>query len=167
MPGKKELTPKQAMFVREYLVDLNAAAAARRAGFAESVARSKATQWVSKSKHDCPTEYHHIWDAIQEAIAARAEKVEVNAQWVLNQAVKLHERCMQEVVPDTTISGKQKVDDQGRKVFRFDAKGASAALKLVGDHINIQAFKKQVELSGKLDMAEIISKAKRFARKPD
>jgi phage terminase small subunit len=32
---KQKLTPKQARFVREYLVDLNASAAARRAGYSE------------------------------------------------------------------------------------------------------------------------------------
>ncbi len=34
----KKLTPKQAAFVNEYLVDLNAAGAARRAGYSERTA---------------------------------------------------------------------------------------------------------------------------------
>jgi hypothetical protein len=38
----KPLTPKQAAFVREYLVDLNAAAAAERAGYAAKSARYSA-----------------------------------------------------------------------------------------------------------------------------
>lgn len=43
-----ELTDKQAAFVREYLVDLNGAAAARRAGYSKESARQIATENLSK-----------------------------------------------------------------------------------------------------------------------
>lgn len=162
MSKRKTLTPKQAAFVREYLVDLNAAAAARRAGFADSVANSRAPEWVGKTRDDCPAKYRHVWDAVQEAIGKRAEKAEINASWVLDRAVQLVERSMQEVEPVLTISGKQAFDKKtGRPLYKFDGKVATSALKLVGEHIGIQAFKKQVEHSGKLDVAEILMRKRR------
>lgn len=162
MSNQKPLTPKQAAFVREYLVDLNAAAAARRAGFADSVANSRAPEWVGKTRDGCPEDYRHVWDAVQEAIGKRAEKVEINAQWVLDRAVQIVERTLQEVEPVTTMSGKQAHDKKtGRPLYKFDGKVATSALKLVGEHIGIQAFKKQIEVSGKLDVAEILMRKRR------
>ena len=40
MGQQEKLTPKQARFVEEYLVDLNATQAAIRAGYSESTARA-------------------------------------------------------------------------------------------------------------------------------
>src|SRR5262245_25527010 len=65
------LTPKQQAFVREYLLDLNATAAARRAGYKDG---NKGRQLVTKS---------NIAAAIQEAIQARGARAEIKADWVL------------------------------------------------------------------------------------
>lgn len=162
MSNQKSLTPKQAAFVREYLIDLNAMQAALRAGFSESMARSKVGLWVRQSKTECPEEYHHVWDAVHEAIEKRAQKREINAQWVLDRAVQIVERTLQEVEPVTTMSGKQALDKETKRpLYKFDGKTATSALKLVGEHIGIQAFKKQIEVSGKLDVAEILMRKRR------
>ena len=42
------LTPKQARFVQEYLIDLNATQAAIRAGYSEHTARQVASENLSK-----------------------------------------------------------------------------------------------------------------------
>lgn len=68
------LTPKQAAFVREYLVDLNAAAAARRAGYSEKTARKIGQENLTKPD---------IAAAIAEAQQARAERVQITADDVL------------------------------------------------------------------------------------
>jgi phage terminase small subunit len=48
-PTKKpKLTPKQKKFVNEYLIDLNAAAAARRAGYSKNAARVIGPENLSK-----------------------------------------------------------------------------------------------------------------------
>ena len=68
MAGKKDkskLTPKQAKFVEEYLVDLNATAAARRAGYSEKRASEIAYQLLQKT-------------TVQAAIAARREELAKN-----------------------------------------------------------------------------------------
>lgn len=43
------MTPKQQKFVQEYLVDLNATAAARRAGYSEKTANKIGTQLLGKT----------------------------------------------------------------------------------------------------------------------
>lgn len=70
----KKLTAKQAAFVEEYLVDLNATAAAIRAGYA-----SKSARKVGSNLLTLP----HIQAAIQEAMAERRERVEVTQDYVL------------------------------------------------------------------------------------
>lgn len=130
-----KLTDKQELFAREYLKDLNATQAAIRAGYSENTARKIGSENLTKPD---------IQDFIAELNKERLERVQIDADYVLRQAVKLHERCMQEVEPITDRRGEEVKDDQGRTIYGFDAKGAAAALKLVGEHITVQAFKKQI-----------------------
>lgn len=130
-----KLTDKQELFAREYLKDLNATQAAIRAGYSENTARKIGSENLTKPD---------IQDFIAELNKERLERVQIDADYVLRQAVKLHERCMQEVEPITDRRGEEVKDEQGRTIYGFDAKGAAAALKLVGEHITVQAFKKQI-----------------------
>jgi phage terminase small subunit len=50
MAKARPLTPKQQRFVAEYLLDLNGAAAARRAGYAAKNAGDVASQLLSKTQ---------------------------------------------------------------------------------------------------------------------
>ncbi len=81
------LTPKQARFVEEYSVDLNAAQAAIRAGYARSTAEKKAPCWVGKSR-DLSTQ-PDIWDAVNAAIEARSERTKVKADQVVGELARL------------------------------------------------------------------------------
>jgi phage terminase small subunit len=72
MAGK--LTPKQEMFVKEYLVDLNATQAALRAGYSEKTANRIGAENLSKPV---------IQSRIQELMNKRAEKTEITADAVL------------------------------------------------------------------------------------
>jgi phage terminase small subunit len=130
-----KLTDKQELFAREYLKDLNATQAAIRAGYSEKTAKETGYENLTKP---------HIQELIAELNKDRMERVQIDADYVLRQAVKLHERCMQEVEPITDRRGEEIKDEQGRTIFGFDSKGAAAALKLVGEHITVQAFKKQI-----------------------
>ncbi len=42
-----------------------------------------------------------------------------------------------------TVYRLQYTDEDGKTIFGFDAKGAVAALKLIGEHVTVQAFKQQ------------------------
>ena len=68
------LNPRQARFVSEYLVDLNASAAAIRAGYSPQSARSQAADLLTNP---------NIAAAIAEAQAARGRRTEVTADRVV------------------------------------------------------------------------------------
>lgn len=74
MTTSKPLTPKQAAFVREYLIDLCAADAARRAGFAGAHVRKTAHELMQKPE---------VQAAIGAAQAKRAARVEDSQDEVL------------------------------------------------------------------------------------
>lgn len=75
-----ELTPKQAAFVREYLVDLNGTRAAIRAGYSAKTAESQAARLLGKAK---------VKAEIALGVQARNERVEVKADDVLRELVRL------------------------------------------------------------------------------
>lgn len=129
-----KLTDKQELFAREFIKDLNATQAAIRAGYSEKTARAIGCENLTKPD---------IQQRISELNHERMERVQIDADYVLRQAVKLHERCMQEVEPLTDRRGEEITDEQGKTIFGFDAKGAVAALKLIGEHVTVQAFKQQ------------------------
>ncbi|HDQ4772062.1 TPA: terminase small subunit [Yersinia enterocolitica] len=131
-----KLTDKQELFAREYLKDLNATQAAIRAGYSEKTAQVQSSRLLSNVM---------VQQRVSELASERNNRVGIDADYVLRQAVKLHERCMQEVEPITDRRGEEIVDENGKTIFGFDAKGAAAALKLVGEHISVQAFKVNVK----------------------
>lgn len=137
------MTPKQQRFVEEYLIDLNATQAAMRAGYSQQTAHSIGHENLSKPE---------IAEAIAKAAADRAERVKIDADYVLRQAVKLHERCMQEVSPMTDRKGDPVRDEAGNPLYEFDSLGASKALELVGKHVAVQAFKEKVDLTAAMSI---------------
>lgn len=129
-----KLTDKQELFAREFIKDLNATQAAIRAGYSERSSRNQGARMMANDD---------ILRRIAELKSDRSERTQIDADYVLRQAVKLHERCMQEVEPITDRRGEEIKDEQGKTIFGFDAKGAVAALKLIGEHVTVQAFKQQ------------------------
>jgi phage terminase small subunit len=115
----KKLTAKQAVFVKEYLIDMNASAAAIRAGFAPNNASVIGHQLLRKTL---------VAEKIAEAQAERAQKCEIDALWVLKEAKRTYEFAHELENPSAAV----------------------AALKLVGTHVDIQAFKERTasEISG-------------------
>ena len=76
----KALTAKQARFVEEYLVDLNATQAAIRAGYSEKTAEQGAAQLLSNIK---------VSNAVLVAIAERSERTEITQDRVLGELAKI------------------------------------------------------------------------------
>jgi phage terminase small subunit len=68
------MTPKQEMFVKEYLIDLNATQAAVRAGYSEKSAMEIGYQLLRKTS---------VQEAIQKAVDERAKNVEITTEWIL------------------------------------------------------------------------------------
>lgn len=108
------LTPKQERFVQEYLVDLNATAAAKRAGYSARNADKIGCQLLGKIG---------VSEAIQSAKEARSARTEITQDYVLQ---KLKE------IADLPASDAQDSD------LKYSSK--IKALELLGKHLG--AFEK-------------------------
>ncbi|MBL8773891.1 MAG: terminase small subunit [Phenylobacterium sp.] len=75
-----ELTPKQATFVREYLVDLNATQAAIRAGYSERTAHSQGQRLLN---------HVEVAAAIAERQGTRLEELDLTADKVLRELASI------------------------------------------------------------------------------
>ena len=75
-----ELAPRQAQFVAQYLIDLNATRAAQRAGYSLKTAYSQGQRLLKNVE---------VQSAIQAAMDKRAEKLEITADRVLDEIAKL------------------------------------------------------------------------------
>jgi phage terminase small subunit len=75
-----KLTPKQEMFVKEYLVDLNATQAAIRAGYSEATAMEQGYQLLQKTS---------VQAKLQAALNARSRRTEITADRVLKEYARL------------------------------------------------------------------------------
>ena len=79
-----KLTPKQLMFCKEYLIDLNATQACIRAGYSEKTANRIATENLSKPV---------IKNEIDRLKAIREKKVELTAEKVLKDIERVREKA--------------------------------------------------------------------------
>jgi phage terminase small subunit len=125
---KPKLTAKQQRFCEEYLIDLNATQAAIRAGYSEKTARQTSAENMTKPV---------IAEFIAELKAIRSDEVRIDAAWVLKNAKRVFDRCMQD----------EPVMVQGEPTgeYRFEQSGANKALEIIGKHVDVQAYsEKQV-----------------------
>lgn len=83
------MTPKQALFVQEYLVDLNATQAARRAGYSERTAGTIGFENLQKPE---------IAEAISRAMSARSMRTQVTADRVLEEYARIAFARLSDVV---------------------------------------------------------------------
>lgn len=138
------LNAKQEQFCLEYLKDLNATQAAIRAGYSKKTAGSQGGDLIQKPE---------IKNRIEDLKAERSRETKIDAAWVLRQAVKVHDRCMQ---------AEPVFDREGNPTgeYTFNASGANKALELVGKHIGVRAFEDVVKVSGTIDIAERVARAR-------
>jgi phage terminase small subunit len=115
----KQLTDKQEIFCKEYLIDLNATAAAIRAGYAES--------WAVKNAYQL-TEKHGIAKRVQELKDKRAATLNIDAEWVLKECVDSYEYNKERIV-----------NQHGIKVMR-NPSVAAKFLEMAGKHVGVKAF---------------------------
>lgn len=120
----QKLNEKQKLFCEEYLIDLNATQAAIRAGYSKKTARSIANENLTKPD---------IQDYIQKLQAGIAQRNKITQDEVLADLIEIKGRCMQ--ARPVTFMGHQVTDSEGNNLWKFDAKGATKAIELIGKHI--------------------------------
>lgn len=153
------MTPKQEMFVREYLVDLNATQAAIRAGYSERTAQEIGAENLSKPM---------IKAAIDEAIKARGERTGVTADRVIMEIERL---AMFDPAELADVASPEDIkllpedvrraitgwswDKQGNFIIRTAKQGA---LEMLGRHHKL--FTDKVEVSGLDELSKRIQDAR-------
>lgn len=160
--GGRKLTAKQAAFVQEYLIDLNATQAAIRAGYSGKTAQQTGSENLAKPV---------IQSAIQEALNKRKERTEVTQDYVIRELVNVIEICTGQ--KDTAITeviknfqeGSIDAHDVSKKLF--DASGANRALELLGKHLGMFADKHEItgKDGGPVEMITLTKEAYKEARK--
>ena len=140
-----KLTDKQQMFVKEYLIDLNATQAAIRAGYSEKTAYSIGCENLSKP---------YIADAIAVAMAERAERLDTSADGVIKDLALLRDMCMGRMPVTRTIMLKNGEDDIATPVEiegkLFEPAAAKGTLELLGKHHKL--FTDKIEHGGEMEI---------------
>jgi phage terminase small subunit len=132
----KNLTAKQDLFCREYIVDLNATQAAIRAGYSEKTAQAIGAENLTKPL---------IAARLAELHEERNKRVEIDADYVLTSLKSIADRCMQS---EQVVSK----DGEASGEYRFEHSGANKALELLGKHLKLFTDKQETELSGALHL---------------
>ena len=163
MSGK--LTPRQAVFAAEYLIDGNATRAASAAGFGAGSAHVQGARLLKNAK---------VAAAIEDANGRRAQKLELTAERVLEELMKLaifdpgklydddgnripvhrldpDTRAAVAAVEDETVDGPGRVRTMTQKVKMADK---VRALELLGK--NQKLFTDKVEHDGHVTLEQLV-----------
>ena len=141
MTKAAELGERQAIFVKEYLIDLNAKQAAIRAGYSAKTAEGQGSRLLRNAQ---------VRLSVEQAQAKRSERLQITSDYVLEGIRDTVERCRQSAPI---------LDRQGRQVFvktprgdlaaayTFDSKGVLKGFELLGRHLKL--FTDRQELTGR------------------
>ena len=128
------LSNQRLLFTKEYIVDLNATQAAIRAGYSERTAKSQGQRLLTNV--DVAAEIQILFDK-------RAEKVELNSEWVLRNLEKVANRCM--TAEPVMVKGDNGMEESGE--YKFDSAGANKSLELIGKHLKLFTDKIEQDVS--------------------
>ena len=170
----KKLTPKQARFVEEYLLDLNATQSAIRAGYSQKTASSQGERLLRNVE---------IAAAIRQAQSERGQRVKIDAEYVLN---RLGEIDQMDAIDILAEDGTVKPVREWPKIWRqmisgldvmeiagADGEARTAIVKkikwpdkiknieMIGRHVGVQAFKERVEHSGTIGIKGVAERMRR------
>lgn len=159
------LTAKQQRFVEEYLVDLNASAAARRAGYSVRTADAIGRENLGK-----PT----VAAAIAALQQARSERTKIDADWVLRQLAAEKAADLADLFDDSgclkpvaewpevwrrgPVIGVEAFEEYAGRgedrvavgmVRKVKLADRTRHLELIGRHVDVGAFRDRVEHTGK------------------
>jgi phage terminase small subunit len=158
------LSPKQRLFVQEYIIDLNATQAAIRAGYSEKTAKEIGYENLTKP---------HIAEKVQEAMDLRSRRTEITADKVLVEIGKLAFSNSKNLYDDEgklipiqdlpvdvaasiqEITQKSLGSDEDAVVFERKYKTADkkSSLELLGKHLVL--FTDKIEHGGDLTVTKI------------
>lgn len=174
------LTPKQELFVAEYLKDLNATQAAIRAGYAPDRARQTGHELVTNS---------NIAEAVSARRATQLKRVEIDADFVLRELFKLANvdlataydesgklRPIHEIPEDvrkaiSAVEVEELYEGQGdeRRWIGYTSKvkfwDKTRSLEMLGRHLAL--FKDKLEITADASLTEALRAARERAATAD
>jgi phage terminase small subunit len=174
-----KLRPKQERFCREYIVDLNATQAAIRAGYSAKTANRTASENLSKPD---------IQKFVATLIEERNLRTAVDSDYVLRRLVEIDQMDVLDIMNDDMsikpVSSWPKSWRQYLAGFdlaeMFEGRGEDREmvgilkkikwpdkvknLELLGRHVDVQAFKDKVDVSGEINLVDRILAARKRAR---
>ena len=141
------LTQMQTLFVAAYLSNGGSQKkAAIAAGCSEKSASVTASKWMATPA---------VLKAVETQQLAVLRKANIDARWVLEQAVEIYRRVTQEISPALHPKTRQQLkDEDGHPLYTFNSASALRALELVGKHVEVGAFAERIELTGGLTLVE-------------
>jgi phage terminase small subunit len=159
------MTPKQQAFVDEYLVDLNATQAAIRAGYSPETAQEQSSRLLSNVM---------VSAAVAAAKAERSKQTGIDAAWLLKRLADEAEADLNDIYDEVGalkpihqwpliwrkglvggIKAIEERDDTGKVVGvvrEVKLSDRVKRLEMIGKHVDVQAFKEQVEHSGGMSL---------------
>ena len=162
------LSPKQQRFVDEYLLDLNATQAAIRAGYSEATAQEQSSRLLSNVM---------VREAIDAALANRSERTQIDADYVLTRLAAEAEADMADIFdPDGAllpvkdwpaiwrkglVAGVDvELGQDGATVQKVRFSDRIKRLELIGKHVAVQAFQKNIQVNSLDGLADRLSRIK-------
>lgn len=156
MTTESKLNAKQQIFVKEYLIDLNATQAAIRAGYSAKTANEQGSRLLANVS---------ISAAVQEGMKSRAAKLDTSAEKVIEDLGLLRDMCMGRIPVKRTILTD---DGDGGKIpievnaTLFEPSAAKGAIELLGKHHKL--FTDKIELTNKTELEERLIRARERIR---
>ena len=147
---KQKITERDKLFLMELLADpkMNPANAARKVGYADSVAKSKAYLWVSNSKQNPKPHIKELYDKI---LRERTQKLEVSVQKIENELIKIGFSNLPEIM---NVLGDE-LDFSKLKNLNDYEKAAILEIS----HISQEGFEqKKLKLHSKIRALELLGK---------
>lgn len=169
------LTPKQALFVEEYLKDLNATQAAIRAGYSAKAAEFQGSRLLSYAK---------VAEALAVGMEKRTKRTQIGADYVLNRLAEIDQLDVADILDGTgnflpvlqwpkawrqTVSGMDIQEimsgDTESVIRKIKWPDKLRNLELLGKHVNVSAFVERIDLSVNESLAARLEKARERAGK--
>lgn len=164
------LNEKQRLFVQEYLKDLNATQAAIRAGYSAKTAKQQGQRLLT---------HVDVQKALSGQMAARSERVQIDADWMLRRLGEDVEADMADLYAEDgalkpihewppiwrkgLVAGVEAIeerDDTGKVigvVRKVKLADRTKLKEMLGRHVDVQAFKDRVEHGLTDDLAAAIA----------
>ncbi len=170
---KPGLTAKQELFCREYLVDLNAEAAAKRAGYAAKNAAREGCMLLKKP---------HVVQLVERLKSRQYQRLELKADNVLQELARIgfldpahvfdlqgvmlpiHEmpeeirRAISSIEVETLYGGRGEAREAVGQLTKIKFWSKVDALQALGKHFNL--WVERLEISGRVDVATALREAR-------